>query len=121
MSLLSLDETVTHVRVRLYVLGLLGRLSRWSRVRHVEQLQSESCCSGKKCFGHIARMPTVCRAASALLAPFSDRRFLVPVRSRFRSLIKALAPTQHGTTNSSSKGKNSSNLFGGTQAYVCDA
>lgn len=70
-----------------------------SRERHVEQLQSESCWGGKKFSSHIAHMPTVCCAASALLAPFSNRHLLDPVRSRFRSLIKALEQTQHGTAN----------------------
>lgn len=54
---------------------------------------------GKKFSSHIAHMPSVCCAASSLLAPFSNRHLLDPVRSRFRSLIKALEQTRHGTAN----------------------
>lgn len=56
-------------------------------------------CGGKKFSSHIAHMPTVCCAASALLAPFSNRHLLDPVRSRFRSLIKALEQTRRGAAN----------------------
>lgn len=76
-------------------------------VRHVEQLQTESCRSGKSSWGRIAHMLTVCRAASALLAPLSNRRLLVLVRSHFRSLIKALA--QNNTCSRTEK--NTSDLM----------
>lgn len=68
-----------------------------SCARHVEQLWSESCSSGKK------RSPVTLRTclpcASVLLAPFSNRHLLDPILSRFGSLIKVLEQTHHDTLN----------------------